>query len=994
MKKIIFLSFLNLAVMAIHSQTVTVTYNGGAFSAAFSTASIDKLIVTSTAPNYLTLGACQQIRDYFKTGKGAGKLTLDLSSAAFANDSLPNAASETNGTFASMTSLTEVILPNNLRVIGGYTFKNCTNLTTVNYPATLKKVLDHAFALSSSSTKLILTGLGNTQLEVVGTYAFYNNSSTSNPPTLLNTIKNVGSNAFRNTAVNVTEFAEATTTIGSNAFDCGASASRQKITMLTFPSTLTSLAGSAFANQPNVAKITFKSTTPPFSGTTNPFPSVTSPASVTVYVPCESSANYQGLAALSGMSIVEMPCENGDDDPEPGELIVQHTTTGTLATEITAALGGASAISVTKLTIKGITNLSYDDCRAVVTIFSTDDLNTLKLTDANFENSKIPQHATIGAFENLKIDTLILPTYLEKIGQRAFKNCMKLANIQFSIALNTIELGAFTGCSNLNIMALPSTLKTIDGYVFQNCSKLALSELPNGLKGTIGAFAFANTKVTISYIPCAVTSIDNSAFAGVSTLTQISFPDGIASLGPKAFASTNLTSVTLRGDYPPSSNTSTDGNHSFGTLALSGITLHVPSGTTSNFNFAPWNEMNIVADAPVEVGCVNPRTVTITYAGKQRTYLLYLPDNYASTMKADGIIISCHGFGGEAGNALARFQSVANNSQVNMIAIAPIALPEQEQDLITKANAINNLAGANTVDISACWGQCLHVKSNMLVASLDNEFNTNIDDAAFIRYIVQKTVTRYNANPDNVFFGGISMGGYMAYEYARRYGNELAGIINYVGSMKYTADTVNVTSDIKTPILDFHSLTDDVVFYVGTGTLYGIASNSKTAMPKLTVLNWWRGRNGAAAPVITDLGSGGGITGAKKYYYDHADYEITHFQMDGAAHGVLPSGSTPFNHSTEVRDFILRHKSAEIPNGNKDIKPQKPIVFYPAIAKDVIFIEGIDEYQQATIYDIFGRQMEIITLRPDNIQKINVSRLQKGIYLLKTGNEVFKFYKD
>lgn len=995
MKKLFLFCLLCFATIAIQAQTVTTTWNGTAFSPSFNTASIDKLIVQSSAPNYLTLSACQQIKTQFKTGKGAGTLTLDLSGAVFQNDSLPHAGSETNGAFAAMTSLKEVLLPVDLRVIGGYAFKNSTNLTTINYPTTLKTIMLHAFARSSAATTLILSGLSETQLEAVGDYAFYNNTNTNNPPILPPTIKDVGANAFRNTAVNVTEFAEGATSIGSSAFDCGANAARQKVTTLTFPSTITTLSANAFANQPNITNITFKSTTPPFSGTTNPFPAIVAPTSVTVFVPCETSSNYQGLDALSGMSIVEMPCEGGgDDDPDPGELILQHTTTGSLASEINVALGSTAVTSITKLTIKGSANLSYDDCRAVVSAFSTESLKTLKLTDANFENSKIPQHSTTGAFEGLKIETLILPAYLEKIGQRAFKNCTKLADIQFSIALNTLELGAFTGCRNLNISTLPSTLKTIDGYVFQNCSALTLSQLPNGLEGTIGAYAFANTKVRISYIPCAVTEIDNSAFNGVSTLTSISLPDGIALLGTKVFGGSNLTNVTMRGDYPPSSNTSTDGNHSFGTLVLSGITLHVPPGAADNFNFSPWNEMNIVADAPVEVGCVNPRTVTVTYDGKQRSYLLFLPDNYASTMKADGIIVACHGFGGEANSALARFRYTANNSQVNMIVIAPFALPEQEQNLIDKANAVNNLAGSNRVDISACWGQCLHVKANMIVTSIDNEFNTNVNDVEFIRYLVNKTATRYNANLNNVFFGGNSMGGFMAYEYARRYGNELAGIINFVGSMKYTADTVNVATNIKTPILDFHSLTDGTVFYNGTGTLYGIASNSRTAMPKLEVLDWWRRRNGAAAPIITDLGSGGGIKGAKKYYYDHADYEITHFQMDGAEHGVLPSGSTPFSHSTEVREFILRHKNNEISSSNNETYLQKSIIIYPTITHDILFVEGGDICQEATIYDIFGRQLEIITPTSDSVQKLNVSRFQKGIYLLKIRNELFKFYKD
>ena len=990
MKRPILIFFLCFATMVLLAQTVSVTYGGGTFTPSLPAGnSVDRLnVVSATATDYLTLATCQQIKTQFKTGKGAGKLILDLSGAVFKDDSIPHSTSEANASFAAMTSLKEVVLPGTLKTIGGYAFKNCTNLTTINFPATLKKVMLHAFARSSGATTLIISGLANTQLEVAGDYAFYNNTSTSNPPTLPNTIKNVGQNAFANTAVNVLEFAEGATTIGSGAFNCGASAGRQKITTLTFPSTLTGLAGSAFANQPNISTITFKSQEPPFAVDVNPFPAIAAPASVTVYVPCETSVNYQTCTALSGMTIVEIPCDDDgdDDDPEPGELIITHNTTGGMEVEIAAALGSVSATSVNKLTIKGVANLSYDDCRAVVAAFPTTDLKTLKLTNASFEHNKIPAHASVGAFQDFQVETVVLPTYLEIIGQRAFKSCTKLTNVQFSIALQTIELGAFTGCSNLNIITLPSTLKTIESYVFQNCSKLTLSELPNGLEGAIGAFSFNNTKVTIASIPCAVTSIGNSAFAGVSTFTQISFSDGIASLGTKAFAGTNLNNITVHGDYPPSSNTSTDGNHSFGTLSLTGITLHIPPGTIDNFGFAPWNQMIIIEDAPVETGCVNPRTVTVNYGGRQRTYLLYLPDNYTSTMSADGIIVSCHGFGGLASNALARFQSIANNSSVNMICIAPQALPEEDAGIQSKSSMLGN-----AFSLDACWGQVLHAKVSLI--GLDNTFNDNIDDISFIRHIIQTTAARYNANQNNVFIGGISMGGYMAYAYAMRYGNELAGIINYSGNMGYHLDTLHVVgSQIETAILDFHSKTDATVFYEGEGTYSGLVS-MKNGFPKLKVLDFYARKNGIAVPLqITDLGTNSSGVSVKKYYYDHAKYDITHYQLDGenATHSYVLT--SPVNHSTEVRNFILQHKTDNSMTKLKE-KERKSVSIYPAVVKNELNISGLITSQQVRIYSLTGIQVATAFLRAEHLQSISVEHLADGIYFLRTKEETLKFVK-
>src|SRR5690606_24931219 len=299
----------------------------------------------------------------------------------------------------------------------------------------------------------------------------------------------------------------------------------------------------------------------------------------------------------------------------------------------------------------------------------------------------------------------------------------------------------------------------------------------------------------------------------------------------------------------------------------------------------------------------------------ERQYMIYLPSNYDHTRGADGIIVCFHGFGGKMANALARFQHIANSDNVNMICIAPQALPEEDENLLSTASSIG-------YDLSAVWGQALHVEVKLLGLStpVGATFNQDVDDVAFVRHLIQHTVETYHANPDNVFVGGISMGGYMAYAYAIRHGDELAGVINYTGTMNFKADTVNVLEYIKVPVLDFHSKMDATVFYEGEG-YYACSDNiwMKNGMPKLTALDWWARKNGATrTPIITDMGIHASDVSVKKYYYDHIDYEITHFQMEGdnANHSYQIKGGA-VNHGTEVREFILRHKN-----------PNKPMISY------------------------------------------------------------------
>lgn len=240
------------------------------------------------------------------------------------------------------------------------------------------------------------------------------------------------------------------------------------------------------------------------------------------------------------------------------EITVSHTTTGDMANEITTALGATAAATVTKLSITGTANLNLADVQAIASTFTSATLETLDFSNAKFADNAIPgKSSSPYGFNEMKMETVILPDNLETIGNRSFRNCTNLVNMTLPSTLKKIDAGAFTGCSKLAWTSLPDGVETIGEYAFFNASKIELAILPSSLQGAIGTQAFGGTQIAISTIPTGVTTIGSSAFkCGAdptsAKITSIAFPSTLTSLANTAFDNqVNITAVEFKSGTPP-----------------------------------------------------------------------------------------------------------------------------------------------------------------------------------------------------------------------------------------------------------------------------------------------------------------------------------------------------------------------------------------------------------------------------------------------------------
>lgn len=172
------------------------------------------------------------------------------------------------------------------------------------------------------------------------------------------------------------------------------------------------------------------------------------------------------------------------------------------------------------------------------------------------------------AFENTKLEELILPDSISAIHESAFKYCVALRKVKLPSTLNTLGAEAFANTGLLSI-EIPGTIRIFGHDVFNGCEKLQSVKINNGLvelgQGAfmgdialenvdlgsslvhIGDNAFGRCKALKSiYLPSTTRTIGEYAFEHCNNLGRIVIPNGLLNIGSCAFLNCfSLRSITL-----------------------------------------------------------------------------------------------------------------------------------------------------------------------------------------------------------------------------------------------------------------------------------------------------------------------------------------------------------------------------------------------------------------------------------------------------------------
>ena len=234
--------------------------------------------------------------------------------------------------------------------------------------------------------------------------------------------------------------------------------------------------------------------------------------------------------------------------------------------------------------LTSIGNNAFEDCGPIVSLEFPSTLKTLgnyafygceTLVSVDFGNGSKLSSIGVRTFQGCKLlETLTVPDTVSTIGQDAFRECSSLSAVNFGSGSNLITLsdGAFQQCTSLEEVTIPDTVRTLGSYAFASCSSLESAYIGNNVKIVDShAFEFCGNLQNLSFGDNSILELINvQAFSHCSSLVSIVVPSTVKTLYYNAFSHCgSLTTVV----FVEESELTTVESAFTGCTSLSAITL-------------------------------------------------------------------------------------------------------------------------------------------------------------------------------------------------------------------------------------------------------------------------------------------------------------------------------------------------------------------------------------------------------------------------------------
>ncbi len=135
-----------------------------------------------------------------------------------------------------------------------------------------------------------------------------------------------------------------------------------------------------------------------------------------------------------------------------------------------------------------------------------------------YELSEDETYYIVSDYTGSATEVVIPSTYnglpVREIGEGAFKECESITDVTIPNTVTIIGKSAFSGCRGITSIELPNSVTTICGWAFSACANLSDILIPDSVT-TIGEYVFFwSSELTSISIPDSVTFIANNAFDG------------------------------------------------------------------------------------------------------------------------------------------------------------------------------------------------------------------------------------------------------------------------------------------------------------------------------------------------------------------------------------------------------------------------------------------------------------------------------------------------
>ncbi|MGC7158618.1 leucine-rich repeat domain-containing protein [Metamycoplasma hominis] len=161
------------------------------------------------------------------------------------------------------------------------------------------------------------------------------------------------------------------------------------------------------------------------------------------------------------------------------------------------------------------------------------------------------------AYLNRNATKVVIPTWIKKIGDVAFRGCGSLKEVILNEGLE--EIGTLAFCwTELASITIPNSVKKIrEGALYNpNFSSILINSNNKNFEIKDNFFIDKNNKKILSYfdkkttkvtIPSSINEIGDSAFLDCRNLKEIVLNEGLKKIGDWAFSGTNIKSITIPG---------------------------------------------------------------------------------------------------------------------------------------------------------------------------------------------------------------------------------------------------------------------------------------------------------------------------------------------------------------------------------------------------------------------------------------------------------------
>ena len=384
--------------------------------------------------------------------------TFSSSSTVYPINTIPDFAFHYYSDNTGKTSLTSVILPNNITTIGSSAFDGCTGLTTLSIPNSVTTIADAAFWWCASLTQInipsTVTSIG------IAVFSACSGLITVNP-----------ANPNYSSLSGVL-FDKSKTTL----MQCPTSISGS----YTIPSTVTIVAQEAFNNCVNLTSVIMPSTLTTINdwafNSCDGLTSLSLPSSI-------KTIGAQAFYYCQGLT---------------GNLTIpsQVNSVGTYAFSFCEKLNSVSIPA----SLISIGNYAFYNCGGSLNVEAANPIYSSE-NGILFNKSKT---TLIQCYSSINTSYEI-PLSVTTIGSSAFSRCYNLKGITIPSSVTTISKNAFWGCSSLLSITIPETVTSIGSYAFSGCTGLksiySFAKTPQNLSTSSQVFYNVTNNGCTLYVP-------------------------------------------------------------------------------------------------------------------------------------------------------------------------------------------------------------------------------------------------------------------------------------------------------------------------------------------------------------------------------------------------------------------------------------------------------------------------------------------------------------